>query len=382
MLRCRFALLGLALSCATTSHDALPNDRVERSTLHYTDGAAFDLQHQNAFPRMFGSLRPHEISDGSLTGHVCGVGVQLDARWLDETLTLSGFGDIQWQVSPHNEGPMSLTLGVHELAPGRREISGKFGGHVYPDAASPIVDLDVSADHLEGRVQDRRFSLTAHGDYLVGRVRQSDGASQTDTPFAIYGRSVLSTMAPADEGFALVALLACSGLTIDFEDAEVPGFALAKPERPQPILEVDKPGEEDVVDGGADAAADTGQVVAAARSIEPANVEATIKALRQYNGNATTVYLPKDPTEEMRALATSLVSIFRDAGFSVEQQEWKLNSCQRHKCDLAVIGGQPATPVQLDVGLRLMMTKLRVYVCQRASADADRFGVLVLPPHR
>ena len=86
----------------------------------------------------------------------------------------------------------------------------------------------MSADHLEGEVDGRHYSLAAHGDYLVGRMQQDDGVHPpVDAPFAIYGRDILSSIAPADEGLALMALLACDGL-VEYDGKTVRGFALAK----------------------------------------------------------------------------------------------------------------------------------------------------------
>jgi hypothetical protein len=378
--RSNVALLALVLGCAATARNARLDDRAERRvTLHYANGAGFELEHRDAFARIFDPTRPSQVTDGTLSGQVCGAGVQLDAQWFSGTLTLTGFGDIQWRRYPRNSGPATLTLGISEVAPGRRKISGQFGGHIYPDRSSPIVDLDVSAERLEGQVESRHFSLTAEGDSLVGRVRDPDGGDKPGTPFAIYGRNVLATMAPADEAYALLALLSCSGLVVTLDDKDIPGFALTKLPRPTPVAEAD---EVDVVDGGTEAEAEPEPPADVRRTIDPANAAAAAKVLSEYNGRSATVYLPKNPTDEMKALADSVAEIFKRAGLTVEQQTWLAGSCKRHRYDLALIAGQPATPLQLAVAVRLTVTKLQVYACQSANGDPERIGVLVLPPHR
>ena len=211
--RARLALLVLAVSCAETSRDTIPNDIMPRSVFHYTNGDTFELEHQKAMTRVFAPSRPSKIDDGTVAGRVCGADVFFDVQWFGDTVTFTGQGNIPWQSYPHDAGPMLFTLGISEVAPGRRMISGQFGKHVFSDSTSPIVDLDVSADHLEGSVDGRHDSLAARGDYLVGRMRQDDDVHQpVDAPFAIYGRDILSSIAPADEGLALTALLACDGL--------------------------------------------------------------------------------------------------------------------------------------------------------------------------
>jgi hypothetical protein len=378
MVRGRFVLVALLLSCAATSQTAMLSEGTPRLTLHYSNGETFELQHQNAFPRVFDPLRPRDISDGKLTGRLCGVTVEYDARWFAGTLTLSGYGDIQWQGHAQSGGPTNLTLGVSEPVAGRRKISGQFGGHIHSDSSSPIVDLDVSTDHLEGRVGGRQFFLAAKGDYFVGQARERDGGMQ---PFAIYGRSVLSTMPPADESLTLVALLACRGSVVEYDNDEVRGFALTKLERPKGAIPENDAIES--VDGGIDAGgAELQPPIESKRTIDAASAEATIKALSEYKNQSAIVYLPKNPTEEMSAIAAALVGILRRAGLNVEEQRWRVQSCMPRKYDLAVIASQPATPLQMAVGLRLTLTKFPVYVCQSANADAEKLEVLVLPPHR
>jgi len=183
----------------------------------------------------------------------------------------------------------------------------------------------------------------------------------------------LSAMAPADEGFALLALIACDGL-VDYGDDQIRGFALTRlpPRRKGAIAETD----DDAADDEAPARTDVKRV------IEPTDAATTVEALSEYRNEPAIIYLPKRATDEMHALADSLGDIFRRAGFTVEQRSWRTSSCRRPEYDLALIGNQPATPAELAVGLRLTLTKLHTFVCQSANAEPDKLGVLVLPPHR
>lgn len=379
MARARWFAVAVMLGCATTSLQESPDllATVPRQSFHYSNQGSFMLDHRDAFPRVLAASRPHDVSDGNLSGFFCGTGVELAARWSGSTLTLQGLGDIPWPNYPHSAGPMALTIGVHELAPGRIAIAGLFGGHVYTDSASPIVDLELGADGVHGRVGERRFSLTANGEYLVGQLHEG----VRNTPFAIYGRGVLATMPASDEVLAMLSLLACDDGEIFYGDAPTRGFALTQQEPPKGAIEehdADAPTDDEAADDVAPPPDTIGRV----RTIDPNDARATAKLLAEYPNQAVRVYLPIRATEEMNAMAASLVSLFRQAGWHVEQKTWRAHSCRLPKYDLSLIAQQPATPRELAIGVRLTLTKLHVYACQSANAIPDTLGILVLPPHQ
>ena len=370
-----FVLILLACSCAAPSQSVVVGERAPLPPLHYSNGDTFALEHRGGFAGVLDPARPRDVSDGTLTGLLCGAPVEYDARWYDQTLSFSGYGDIPWPGRPRLGGPTGLLLGVSEPAPGRRLISGQFGGHVYADRTSPVVELDVSADRLGGRVDKQQFSLAAKGDWLVGHVRDDGGA---DAPFVIYGRSVLATMPPADESLTLVALLACSDSRVQYDYDDVRGFALEKLELPKGSI----PEQDANESGEADEAVVAEPPDESRRSIDPVIAATTVHALADYKGRAVVVYLRKSASAEMRAIAGALADILRRAGLNVEQGVWRARSCEPPKYDLSVIANRPATPLEMAVAVRLTLTKLAVYVCQSANAAADKLGVLVLPPHR
>ena len=80
-------------------------------------------------------------------------------------------------------------------------------------------------------------------------------------------------------------------------------------------------------------------------------------------------------------MADSLVDILKRAGLGVERQTKTFHSCKRHQYDLALIAHQPATALELAIGVRLTLSKLRVFVCQSAQAD-EKIKLLVLPRYR
>jgi hypothetical protein len=375
----RWLLLVLAAGCATTSQQTPPVHEVQRLTLQYSNGENFDLQHVNAAARVFDPLRPHDISDGVLSGQLCGTPMQYDARWSGGTLTIAGSGDIRWDGRDRPMAETTLILGISEPAPGRRRIAGAFGGHVLPEPSSPIVDLDVSADELQGRIGSAQFALVAKGDYLVGDAR--DGSARPGVPFAIYGRNVLPTMAPADEGLALVGMLTCNSSVVEYEKQEIRGFALVRLDRKGTIPEIDTTAPVAAADDDDDEV-EPPPWAGIKRTIAPANAAETVNALREYKDRPVVVYLPRHPTDEMRGVAASLVDILTRTGMTVDQQSWTVHSCRPPAYDLSLIASHPPTPLEMAVGVRLTLTKLHVYVCQSANADADKIGVLVLPPHQ
>jgi hypothetical protein len=223
----RALVLCFVAGCVTPEYAVVGGHKVPRPTVGYSDGGTFQLEHRRAFPGVFEPSRGHDIDDGTLMGRVCGLDVRFDAMWYGSRLMLSGHGDVPWRKSfTQTEGLMSLTLDVIELAPGRRRIRGKIGGYVNL-LSSPIIDLDVSADRLEGRVGMRTITLAAAGDYLAGRLQQhSDVPVPVDVPFVIYGRQMLGTMVPADEALVLVMMLTCNGPRMEYEGKMVRGFSL------------------------------------------------------------------------------------------------------------------------------------------------------------
>jgi hypothetical protein len=393
------------IGCASSQDVIIHGQRLPRLTLHYANGDTFELEHRNAFPRALDSSRPRNVDDGTIVGRVCGIDVRFDAQWFGDRLSLTGQGDVPGQTYAPGEGAMTLTLGVTELAPGsaRRRIAGELRGHVFNKHwASPIVELDVSPERVVGRVGMRQFNLAADGEWLAGRIEEHGDVPQPlEAPFVIYGREVLATMAPADEGLLLVTMLACNGPRITYRDALVRGFALAPPERPR--VEITRmvlapaPDARDAGDGGApnlnvadgnvvDGGAVDGAVVAGGkRAIDPADAADLVTALAEYKEHAAVIELPPVADDDSVAVAASLADAFRRAGASVTEARGGDRGCTSRAHDLALVAHQPATPLELAVALRLSITKLRVYVCQSAARNGDddaRLHVLVLPRPR
>ena len=83
--RARLALILLVVGCAETSRDTIPGDIMPRSVFHYSNGETFELEHQKALTRVFDPSRPRIISDGTVTGRLCGAHVVFDVQWFGGT---------------------------------------------------------------------------------------------------------------------------------------------------------------------------------------------------------------------------------------------------------------------------------------------------------
>jgi hypothetical protein len=191
-----------------------------RPSFGYTDGRFFALQHQRAYPDVLSASHPYYVNDGFIGGRVCGLDVSFYSDWYGHRLQLSGKGQVPWPTERPGTGSFGLELMVHQPDPDHLTIDGTpWGTGTLP------IDLDVSPDHLRGRVGQRVFDLVARGDDLVGRMMQHDQATELDTDYVIIGRQTLRGMSPSDEALLLITMLTCN-VGVERGGEQVRGFAL------------------------------------------------------------------------------------------------------------------------------------------------------------
>ncbi len=158
---------------------------------------------------------------------MCNVDIDYDASWYGTRLHLDGHiaSGSPARTFSRTEGDVRMTLEMTESAPGQRRIVGGSPPKWHSEVPTNI-ELDVGPDRLVGQIGTRRFSLSAVGDYLVGRYqRHGDVVKPLDEPYVIYGRQQLATMVPADEALVLLWMMTCSS-TIEYEGKMVRGFSL------------------------------------------------------------------------------------------------------------------------------------------------------------
>lgn len=220
------ALLSLVAACGPRSYVVIDGKHVERPSVAYDNGTTFHLEHDRAYPGVFDPRRPQDVDDGTLVGRLCGVDLDFDASWYGARLVVQGRGDVPWlRDFSHTEGLFQLELAVTELAPGHRRIRGRAPGDGL--SAPAVIDIDVSGQGLTAEVGLRRFTLTADGEYLFGRMKlKTNVRVPIDAPYAIYGRQVLASMVPADQALVLVMMLSCDGPAIEHDGTLVRGFAM------------------------------------------------------------------------------------------------------------------------------------------------------------
>jgi hypothetical protein len=200
---------------------------VARVTVSY-QGDYFSLRHDGAYPGIFDKSRGLNVADGRLRGRLCNVDVDYDATWFGSRLHLDGHSDAVGYATrsfSRSEGDVRQTLEMTESEPGRRRITGGRPPQWHSEISTSI-DLEVAPDRLVGTIGMRTYTLSANGDYLVGKYeRHGDVVKPVNETYVIYGRQQLGTMVAADEALVLLWMMTCSS-TIEYNGKMVRGFSL------------------------------------------------------------------------------------------------------------------------------------------------------------